>query len=84
MFKMFKLLCTYVRKRQCIKYYNKQHLHINSEDSLLNMSVSHLKHFLKQHCLNIIEGYTCIITDCPICSNIKRKSKLYVNKTTGM
>ncbi|XP_043586468.1 twinkle protein, mitochondrial isoform X2 [Bombus pyrosoma] len=81
---MFKLLCTCVRKTQCIKYYNKQHLHINSGDSLLNMSVSHLKHFLKQQCTNIIEGYTCIITDCPICSNTKRKSKLYVNKTTGL
>ncbi|XP_060832998.1 mitochondrial DNA helicase [Bombus pascuorum] len=80
---MFKLLCTCVRKIQRIKYYNKQHLHVNSGDFLLNMSLSHLKHFLKQQCSNIIEGYTCIITDCPICNNINRKSKFYVNKTTG-
>ncbi|XP_068972816.1 mitochondrial DNA helicase [Bombus flavifrons] len=84
MFKMFKLLCTCIRKRECIKYYNKQHLYTKSENSLLNMSVSHLKHFLKQQCSNIIEGYTCIITDCPICSNTKKKSKLYVNKATGL
>lgn len=81
---MLKLLRTCTRKRQYIEYYNKQHLHINSGNSLLHMSVSQLKHFLKQQCSNIIEGYTCIITDCLICSNVKKKSKLYVNKTTGM
>lgn len=81
---LFKLLFqTYVRKRQHVSYINKQHLHINNKESVPNMSVLHLKHFLKQQCTNVTEGYTCIITDCPICNDMKKKSKLYVNKTTG-
>lgn len=88
---IFKLLLqTYAKKMQSnlllinnhIKYFiNKKYFHINNEEFILN--ISRLKHFLKQQCSNIIEGHTCFIIDCPICNNLKTKSKIYVNKNTG-
>ncbi|CAL7944131.1 unnamed protein product [Xylocopa violacea] len=42
-----------------------------------------MKHILKQQCSTINEGYTCLIINCPVCNDIKKVSKIYVNKTTG-
>lgn len=86
MLKMFKLLLRIcARKNQYVTHYNKYCLHTKTEESeMLTLSVSHLKQLLKEQCSNVVEGYTCIITDCPICTNAKKKSKLYVNKTTGI
>lgn len=80
---IFKLLLqTYAKKMQPIKYFiNKKYFHINNEEFILN--ISRLKHFLKQQCSNIKEGHTCFIIDCPICNNLKMKSKIYINKNTG-
>ncbi|XP_015436054.1 PREDICTED: twinkle protein, mitochondrial [Dufourea novaeangliae] len=50
---------------------------------MFNRSVLNLKQLFKQKCLPVLDGYTCIISDCLICNNAKQESKLYVNKTTG-
>lgn len=82
MFKLLLRICA--RKKQYVTHYTKHCLHTKTEESeMLTVSVSHLKQLLKQQCSNVVEGYTCIITDCPVCTNTKKKSKLYINKTTG-
>lgn len=82
LFKLMLQICA--QKTQHIKcFISKRYFHINNEEFTLNRSLSHLKYFLKQQCLNVVEGHTCFIIDCPICNNIKTKSKVYVNKNTG-
>ncbi|XP_076248122.1 mitochondrial DNA helicase isoform X2 [Calliopsis andreniformis] len=81
----FKLLvhtCTQRRKHQIGRILNK-YFHIDNNELAYNISVSHLKHFFKQRCLSVVEGYTCIIANCPICNNVTKGAKLYVNKKTG-
>ncbi|XP_076764379.1 mitochondrial DNA helicase [Xylocopa sonorina] len=83
-FKLFQRICTRKRKQDIIKYsVNKQQYHVKHEDCMMNISASHMKQILKQKCLTITEGYSCIITNCPICNDIKKASKMYINKTTG-
>ncbi|CAK9802535.1 Mitochondrial DNA helicase [Anthophora plagiata] len=80
--KLFLRICI-LKRKQHISYIDKQYFHVNIKESMLNLPVSRLKQFFKQQCLNVVEGYTCIIADCPICDNKMKESKLYINKTTG-
>lgn len=84
LFKSLLQICA--QKTQHIKYFiSKRYFHINNEEFLLKYkSPTRLKYFLKQQCSNVIEGHTCFIMDCPICNNKKTKSKIYVNKNTGI
>ncbi|XP_054012924.1 mitochondrial DNA helicase isoform X1 [Hylaeus anthracinus] len=73
-----------LKKKQQIKsiIINNHYLHTDT-NSVLNISVSHLKQLFKQKCLSVVDGHVCLIADCPICNNEKKDAKLYVNKTTG-
>ncbi|XP_043248677.1 twinkle protein, mitochondrial [Colletes gigas] len=81
--KLFVRISAQKRKQQIRGYLHKRNIHLDTNEPVNNVSVSHLKHCFKQVCLPVIDGHTCIIVDCPICNNLKKESKLYVNKTTG-
>lgn len=53
-------------------------------DLVPGISLFQIKQILKQRHIVTIEGHACIIIDCPICDYEKsKKSKIYINKTTG-
>nr|XP_034178968.1 twinkle protein, mitochondrial isoform X2 [Osmia lignaria] len=81
--KLFLRTCIQKQKQHIRSSIRKQCIHTNTKESTMNISISHLKYSFKQQCLNVTEGYTCIIADCPICNDTKKGSKIYVNKTTG-
>ncbi|XP_026670715.1 twinkle protein, mitochondrial [Ceratina calcarata] len=81
-FKLFLRTCAQKRKHiRC--YTRKQYFHTEHEESMLNVALSRVKLNFKQQCSSVIDGYTCIIADCPICNKTKKESKVYVNKRTG-
>lgn len=81
--KLFLRTCIQKEKQHIRSSVKKQCIHTNTKESILTISTSQLKHSFKQQCLNVTEGYACIIADCPICNDTKKGSKIYVNKTTG-
>ncbi|XP_076386203.1 mitochondrial DNA helicase isoform X1 [Megachile rotundata] len=77
-------LQTFIRqKKQIRNSIIKHYIHVDNKESMLNVSISHVKHCFKQRCLNATEGYVCIIAECPICIDTKKGAKIYINKTTG-
>ncbi|XP_011877477.1 PREDICTED: twinkle protein, mitochondrial [Vollenhovia emeryi] len=53
-------------------------------DPIPGVSLFQVKQILKQKHIVTVEGHACIIIDCPICDSEKsKKSKIYINKTTG-
>ncbi|TGZ54504.1 mitochondrial DNA helicase [Temnothorax longispinosus] len=53
-------------------------------DPIPGVSLFQIKHSLKQKHIVTVEGHACIIVECPICDSEKsKKSKIYINKTTG-
>ncbi|XP_076170859.1 mitochondrial DNA helicase isoform X2 [Ptiloglossa arizonensis] len=83
LFKLFIRVCARKKKQQARYFIHEHYFHRKANESTNNVSVSHFKHVFKQRCLPIVDGYTCIIADCPICNNVENRSKLYVNKRTG-
>ncbi|XP_076286895.1 mitochondrial DNA helicase isoform X2 [Lasioglossum baleicum] len=70
-------------KHQAKSFIRKQYFHGDHSKSTFNMSYSNLKQFFKERSVPIVDGHTCIMLDCPICNNVRKSPKLYVNKTTG-
>lgn len=53
-------------------------------DPISGISLFQIKQILKQNHIVTVEGHACIIIECPICDSEKfKKSKIYINKTTG-
>ncbi|XP_033329431.2 mitochondrial DNA helicase isoform X2 [Megalopta genalis] len=76
-------VCIQKRNHQVKNIIIRQYSYGDRSKSTLDISYSNLKQFCKERSLPITDGHTCIMLDCPICNNIKRSSKLYINKTTG-
>ncbi|XP_078041603.1 mitochondrial DNA helicase isoform X2 [Augochlora pura] len=76
-------VCTKKTNHHVKNFIIKQYYHRESKKPTLNISYLNLKQFFKERSLSITDGHTCITLDCPICSNAKKCSKLYINKTTG-
>lgn len=53
----------------------------NTLDDVPTISLTEMKRNLKSSNISFLEGHTCLLADCPLCGN---KSKLYINKTTGL
>lgn len=46
------------------------------------VSVTHIKELLASHNIEFEDGFTCLITKCPVC-NTPQEDVLFINKTTG-
>lgn len=83
-----KLVCSLTVKRYD-KFWMLYHRLYATNSSTINnsipgVSLSQIKQILKQKHIVTVEGHTCIIIECPICDSEKsKKSKIYINKTTG-
>lgn len=61
-------------------YFDRKFMH-NTLDDVPTISLTEMKRNLKSSNISFLEGHTCLLADCPLCGN---KSKLYINKTTGI
>ncbi|KAL3287920.1 hypothetical protein HHI36_002376 [Cryptolaemus montrouzieri] len=56
-----------------------------SIEDVPNVTPTSIKRVLKSLNIPFQEGFTCFVTECPICKeNSKHTADLYVNKTTGL
>ena len=46
------------------------------------ISVTHIKELLTSHNIEFEDGFTCLITKCPVC-NTPQEDGMFINKTTG-
>jgi hypothetical protein len=62
------------------RYYNT----VSMED-IPAVSESQIRKALKSYGLNFVDGFTCLIIECPVClQNVKRRiGRMYINKVTG-
>lgn len=62
------------------RYYNT----VSMED-IPAVSESQIRKTLKSYGLNFVDGFTCLVIECPVClQHVKRRTgKMYVNKVTG-
>lgn len=59
----------------------------NTVDSASNqvsnsVSVKYIKELLTSHNIEFEDGFTCLITKCPVC-NTPQEDGMFINKTTG-
>lgn len=66
--------------RTLYRYYNT----VSTED-IPSVSESQIRKTLKGYGLHFVDGFTCLVTECPICpQQVKSKiGKMYINKVTG-
>lgn len=65
-------------------YHNLYATNSDIVNNVPGISLFQIKQSLKQKHIVTIEGHACIIIECPICDSEKsKKSKIYINKTTG-
>ncbi|XP_051162071.1 mitochondrial DNA helicase [Leptopilina boulardi] len=62
-------------------YFDRKFLHNTIIDDVPTIALTEMKKSLKSCNISFFEGHTCLLADCPLCDN---KSKLYINKTTGL
>jgi hypothetical protein len=62
------------------RYYNA----VSMED-IPTVSESQIRKTLKSYGLNFVDGFTCLVTECPVClqHDKRRTGRMYVNKVTG-
>lgn len=62
------------------RYYNT----VSMEDVPV-VSESQIRKTLKSYGLNFVDGFTCLVIECPVCLQHvkKRTGRIYVNKVTG-
>jgi hypothetical protein len=62
------------------RYYNT----VSMED-ISAVSESQIRKTLKSYGLNFVDGFTCLVAECPVClQHVKRRTgRMYVNKVTG-
>jgi hypothetical protein len=62
------------------RYYNTV-----SKEDIPAVSESQIKKALKSYGLNFVDGFTCLVIECPVClQNVKRRiGRMYINKVTG-
>ena len=63
-----------------VTYFNRRGFHSDIDD-ISTVSLVEIKRALKASSVSFLEGHTCLLADCPLCEN---KSKIYINKTTGI
>lgn len=80
--RQMKITSHYIYNKPKFKYFYMQRkfLHDTLED-LPTIALMDMKKTLKSCNISFYEGHTCLLSDCPLCDN---KSKLYINKTTGL
>jgi hypothetical protein len=66
--------------RTLYRYYNTM-----SIEDIPALSESQIRRTLKGYGLNFVDGFTCLVTECPICEQQIRKQigRMYINKVTG-
>jgi hypothetical protein len=56
-----------------------------SMEDIPAVSESQIRKALKSHGVNFVDGFTCLVIECPVClQNDKRRTgRMYINKVTG-
>jgi hypothetical protein len=54
-------------------------------EDIPTVSESQIRKALKSYGLNFVDGFTCLVIECPVClQNAKKRSgRMYINKVTG-